>query len=143
MYSWSTETLVGAVLGPPPGEREKLALYEQKRESIQDFLTRVYYELRNLGRSVQDRAINYAATNAHQVAMVFHRAVGDDMVLDRIAAEKSSICRPGSECWDVKLAFFDPEHRFERAKRMYRLTVDVSDVVPVTVGAVHSWSVYQ
>ncbi len=66
----------------------------------------------------------------------------DTLELDGIDVEVSPICRPGSECWDVKLTFFDPARRLERARRVYRFTVDVSDVVPVTVGTVRAWSVY-
>ena len=44
------------------------------------------------------------------------------------------ICRPDSDCWDVQLLMFDPENE-RRASRVYRYTVDVSDVLPVTVGA--------
>jgi hypothetical protein len=44
-----------------------------------------------------------------------------------------------SDCWDVKLKFFDPENS-RRAKKIYRFTIDVSDTVPVTLGEVRSWS---
>lgn len=142
MYSWSTEALVHAVLGPPPKAKDELEQHEQKRTAVHNFLERVYYELRNLGLSSQERAMNYAATNAYQVEQVFHVAGSEDMELDSIGVEPSPICRPGSDCWDVKLTFFDPTSRLERARKVYRFTVDVSDVVPVTVGAVRSWSVY-
>ncbi|NER95556.1 MAG: hypothetical protein F6J86_17225 [Symploca sp. SIO1B1] len=56
--------------------------------------------------------------------------------------EKSPLCRPESDCWDVKLTFFDPSHRTQRARKVYRFTVDVSDVVSVTIGRVHSWVVF-
>ncbi|MDB9394481.1 peptidase, partial [Microcystis aeruginosa CS-573] len=45
-----------------------------------------------------------------------------------------------SECWDVKLKFFDPENGL-RAKRVFRFTIDVSDRTPVTLGEVRSWAV--
>jgi hypothetical protein len=38
--------------------------------------------------------------------------------------------------------FFNPVKRLEQARRAYRFTVDVSDVVPVTVGNVRHWDVY-
>jgi hypothetical protein len=63
------------------------------------------------------------------------------MELDTIETERSPICRPDSDCWDVKLTFFDPERVFQRARKTHRFTVDVSDVVPVTVGPVRSWYV--
>jgi hypothetical protein len=63
------------------------------------------------------------------------------MELDEIDVVRSPICRPESDCWDVKLTFFDPSRMLDRARKVYRFTVDVSDVTPVTVGSVRSWSV--
>lgn len=142
MYSWSTIALVQAVLGPPPEAEAERARHDQQRGRIQNFLDRVYYELRNLGLSAQDRAMNFAATNAFQVERVFASAATEVLELDGIDVETSPICRPDSDCWDVKLTFFDPVRRLDRARRVYRFTIDVSDVVPVTVSAVRSWSVY-
>jgi len=62
------------------------------------------------------------------------------MELDTIEVEKSPFCRYGSECWDVKLKFFDPENG-RRAKRVFRFTIDVCDRTPVTLGEVRSWAV--
>lgn len=53
---------------------------------------------------------------------------------------KSPICRPDSDCWDVELQMFDPENE-RRANRVYRYTVNVSEVLPVTVGTVRTWAV--
>lgn len=144
MYNWNTKTLLETVLGPVPDQgakpNEKLG-YEQRHSAVRNFLERVYYELQNLGISPQDRAINYAATNALNTALIFADALKDDMQLDNIEAERSSICRQDSDCWDVLLTFFDPEKQLTRARKLYRFTVDVSDVCPVMVGAVRSWSV--
>lgn len=136
MYSWSTSELVKAVAG------EQDASNEKKIEGVTNFLERVYYEVRNLGITSQDRAMNFAATNAYQVEKVYEVAVNENMSLDTISVEKSPICRPGSDCWDIKLIFFNPAKRIEQARQVYRFTVDVSDVVPVTVGKVRSWHVF-
>jgi len=48
-------------------------------------------------------------------------------------------CGLDSDCWDVKLKFFDPENS-RRAKKLFRFTIDVSDIIPVTLGEVRSWS---
>ena len=95
-----------------------------------------------MGVTSQERAINFAATNAFQIEKVYEEAIQHDLHLDGIEVEKSPICRPGSDCWDVKLTFFDPENRQARARRVYRFTIDVSDVIPVTVGAVRSFNLY-
>lgn len=110
---------------------------------VRNFLARVYHELRNRGVTPQERAINYAATNIFQAREVFEHAIQASLELDDIAVEHSSITRYGSDCWDVKLTFFSPQQRLQRAKKAYRFTVDVSDVVPVTVGETRSWSIYE
>jgi hypothetical protein len=38
------------------------------------------------------------------------------------------------------LVFFNPLKRFEEARHVYQFTVDVSDVVPVTVGELRTWA---
>ena len=141
MYSWNTAALVKAVCGPsPPGNASQKVKdeYAQKAQSLANFLLRVYDELRNLGITPQERSINYAATNAFLVAKVFEDAIKEGMDLDTIEVERSPICRQYSDCWDVKLTFFNPSKVFEQARKVYRFTVDVSDVVPVMVGPVRS-----
>lgn len=107
--------------------------------SIFDFLVRVYDELRNLGLTPQERAMNFAATNAYQAATAFADGASRKLELYKIAVKKSPICRPESDCWDVQLVMFDPEND-RRAARYYRFTVDVSEVMPVTVGRMRSWN---
>lgn len=142
MYSWSTPALVTSAVGARPSDSPAAAEHARKSEGVRNFLDRVYYELRNMGVSAHERAINYAATNAFQAAGIFSQAVRETMELDEIQVEKSPLCREGSECFDVKLSFFDPERQNQRARRQHRFTVDVSDVVPVTIGRARSWSLY-
>lgn len=133
MYSWTTSALIEAVCGSTHDE--------SAAQGVANFLERVYYELRNLGITPQERAINYAATNAFNIERIFETAMREEMDLDSIEVEPSPLCRPGSECWDVKLTFFNPRRVFEQARKVYRFTVDVSDVCPVSVGRVRSWFV--
>jgi cyanobactin maturation PatA/PatG family protease len=143
MYSWTTAALVEVIAGEPSADNdngEEREGYAEKVAAVLNFLERVYYELRNLGVTPQDRALNYAATNALIVAGIFEEALKAGMELDTIEVERSPICRPDSECWDVVLCFFDPESVLH-SRKCYRFTVDVSDVCPVMVGKVRSWSV--
>jgi hypothetical protein len=87
------------------------------------------------------RAINFAATNALNVERVFESALREEMELDTIEVERSPICPPGSDCWDVKLTFFHPRRVFEQARRAYRFTINVADVCPTMIGPVRSWFV--
>jgi len=60
------------------------------------------------------------------------------MQLDSIDVVRSPFCRKDSDCWDVKLKFFDPEND-RRANRVLRYTIDVSDIMPVTLGTPRLW----
>ena len=99
---------------------------------LKSFLHRIYYDLRNLGQLDRDRALNFAATNAFQAASTFAEAIDSGMELDSIEVEKSPFCRLNSNCWDVKLKFFDSEDG-KRSKRLYRFTIDVANIMPVTL----------
>jgi cyanobactin maturation PatA/PatG family protease len=144
MFSWTTAALIEAVVGSAPEASDASALqdFTDKTEGLENFLDRVYYELRNLGMTPEERALNFAATNAFQMDRVFEKAAGESLELDTIDVEKSPICKPGSDCWDVKLVFFNPERRTQQARRIYRFTIDVSNVIPVTVGGIRSWNIY-
>ena len=104
-----------------------------------EFLARVYHDLRNLGANPADRALNYAATNAFQATEAVQAALAQGLALDTIGVQRSPFCRQDSDCWDVKLRFFDPENS-RRARRVHRFTIDVSDALPVSLGPVRSWS---
>jgi hypothetical protein len=141
MYSWTTAALTDAVAGPLPAnapEPERNG-HQQRRAGVRNFLARVYHELRNLGVTPQDRALNFAATNAFEMGTIYADALREHMELDRIAVAPSPVGRPGSDCWDVEAYFFYPERQVQTVRRVYRFTVDVSDNVPVTVGELRSW----
>lgn len=142
MTPWSAKALIQSVLGKSPAKKQDRMSYEQEAADISNFLERIYYEMRNPGVTPQERAINYAATHAAQVGRVFRETVKAGLKLDAITAERTPLCRPGSDCWDVKLTFFHPSKRLEEARLVYRLTVDVSDLVPVTMGKARQWHIY-
>jgi len=139
MYGWKINTLIESAIETVSTEHE-IADEARMRRSLTSFLNRIYYDLRNVGQIARDRALNFAATNAFQAVQTFSQAVAMGMELHSIEVEKSPFCRYGSECWDVKLKFFDPENGL-RAKRVFRFTIDVSDRTPVTLGKVRSWAV--
>ena len=91
------------------------------------------------GVTPEDRALNYAATNAFQARRVVEAATVQGLDLERITVHKSPICRPDSDCYDVEVTFFNPDNT-NVASRVFRFTVDVSDVIPVTIGAVLQWT---
>jgi hypothetical protein len=143
-YSWTTRALLDAVAGPPPAPDAPAAAREEhdrRTAGVCNFLERVYHEVRNLGLAPPDRALNYAATNAFQIEKIYEAVLKEKerMELDAVGVTRSPLCRPRSECWDVELAFFFPDRPVQAVRKVYRFTVDVSDVVPVTVGRIRSW----
>ncbi len=158
MYAWQVNQIIDRVIqairdqipaGDPPLTPEQEA---QVRYSLENFLMRIYYDLRNLGQTSQERAQNFAATNIFQGADALVKVLSNQsrtwvssmtsqavtMQLDSFNVERSPFCRKDSDCWDVKIRFFDPEN-VDRAKRVIRYTIDVSDMMPVTLGEVRLW----
>jgi hypothetical protein len=139
LYQWSIQLLIKDLAGSHPEvENTNSDLYQ----SLDNFLERIYYEVRNLGQAPSDRAINYMATNIFEAGDVFADALAGPapLTLDSIYAEKSPLCRPKSDCWDVVMRFFNPKDRMGTALTEYRLTVDVSDISPVAIGTRRKWA---
>ncbi|WP_417914553.1 S8 family serine peptidase [Candidatus Electronema sp. JM] len=155
MYSWTISALTDKVMDElvmpvltipdnATGRPDK----EQIRESIKNYLYRVYYEYRNLGMTSQERALNFSATKMVNLVQAFLYNLEEaeegspqkvlKRVLDQITVKKSPVCRPGSDCQDVELSFFDPENA-QRACLVATFTVDVSEVLPVEIGHVRTW----
>lgn len=136
IYGWSIAALIEQLMqANPTGASE-----QDYRNKIQEYLERIYYEFRNLGTTPQERALNFSATNAFQIADVMSTGTAADVGLDTITVEKSPICRPDSDCYDVKVKFFNLQDS-RRAGKVFRFTVDVSEAIPVSIGRVRSWSV--
>ena len=140
LCNWSREKLIDAAI-EAIGCDEDLSDKQKKKIAglIDEFLDRIYFELRNNGRTSQERALNYAGTNLVEVGGIFIKEEKARRTLDMIRVEPSSISRPGSDCWDITLAFFNTKRPLETVRTIHRYTVDVSDVIPVTVGHTRSW----
>ncbi|MBX8691992.1 PatA/PatG family cyanobactin maturation protease [Mycobacterium sp. 20091114027_K0903767] len=155
LYTWNENNLVKAVLGAIDFDKltNQLGIDRSKAESrtelkLRQMLDKVYYELRNLGSSSADRAINYTATNAFIFSDVMAKGllagelVDGDVTslysLESITAVKSPFGRLDCDCWDVKITFFSPENE-RRARVVYQATVDVSDPWPVQLAPIHQY----
>jgi cyanobactin maturation PatA/PatG family protease len=156
--SWNEARLVDAIIGDVQkaahGAGQAVLPTPDVQTTIRAFLDKVYYQFRNLGQSSADRALNYAGTNAFlfggqiQKGLLSGRVVPatrakeDDKqhlyALESIRVSKSPYCRPGSDCQDVTVTFFDPEND-QRAKTVYQFTYDVSDELPVSLAPVHQF----
>jgi len=138
MYGWKVNTLVNAAMAAISRQVDE-AQAPLVRQALTAFLNRVYNDLRNVGQTSRDRALNFAATNIFQVALTFAQAIAEGRQLDTINVEKSPFCRINSDCWDVKLEFYDPDNN-RRGRKVFRFTLDVVLLMPVTLGEVRSWS---
>jgi cyanobactin maturation PatA/PatG family protease len=135
MFSWKTSALVDLIQKQAKGDRAA-------DTPLLDFLNRVYSQTHNLGLTSQDRAINFAATDALMNAGIFRKIRKDhaELEFDSFSVERSPICRADADCWDVVLYFYDPTNLM-RARRAIRYTIDVADVVPIIVGEQREYSV--
>jgi cyanobactin maturation PatA/PatG family protease len=128
-YTWDLYTLLGADPAQWPA-------------GAQGFLERIYNEFRNVGIAAQDRALNYSAMNAYNTRRIFADVAKSGLRLDTVEVDRSVICRPESDCWDVTYRFFNPTQVLTQAREVYQYTIDVSDVVPVAVGPLRQWQIY-
>lgn len=106
---------------------------------LSDFRNMMTRKYRNLGITGRDRALNYASTSAFRAFEIIEQASGEKMVLDDIAVVKSAACRPGSDCYDVRLTMFIPSD-VKASLRVFQFTLDVSDTIPVNIGEISFWS---
>jgi len=136
MYGWNVPSLVETALTTLATSEVDSTLL---REGLTAFLNRVYHDLRNLGQTSRDRALNFAVTNTFQATATFAEAIASQRQLDTIAVEKSPYCRLNNDCWDVVLTFHDPEDG-RRSRQVFRFTVDVADSLPVSVGQIKRWA---
>ncbi|MEP4032329.1 S8 family serine peptidase [Roseibium polysiphoniae] len=134
MFSWTPHELAKAVLKPSAKQEEV--------DRLRNFLERIYYELRNRGAEPQHRAMNFAATNAHVAGEIFQDAFNKKLELNAMNVQRSPVSRPGTDCWDIICEFFNPFKRDEEARMIYRYTVDVTGLMPVTFGPLRSWRAY-
>ncbi|NET57835.1 MAG: PatA/PatG family cyanobactin maturation protease [Symploca sp. SIO2E6] len=150
LSNWSPPQLVRQVLHDRPSQPgPEQDVYNARSSAITEYLQRIYYSLLNLGITPQDRAKNFSATNIVQVAHAIKELIPESsepnkkekLALDTITVEKSTICPPNADCWDIKLIFFDPSD-LRQAREVVLFTIDVSNVMPVSIGAVRHWPIY-
>lgn len=81
IYAWRTNQQVASALRTAgldpevkPGDPQWY-LVTKVRQVFRNILNKLYYQYRNLGETSPDRALNYAATNAFQLAQVLGQAI--------------------------------------------------------------------
>ena len=129
-FSESTRLDWPALATPPTPQIER---------AMRDALDLISFRRPQSPEVSRERAVNFAATNGYQVAAAFLDAMNEGLSFEGYGVEYSPFARVSGNCWDVVLRFIDPDVD-ERAPREYRLTVDIDDVVPVTVGRMRRWA---
>ncbi len=127
MFEWAADSIANALEDGIIDEAEKAEILK----CANNYHKRVYRQLRNLGQTPHDRAVNFAATIGYQ--RLIHNSQNKHLELDGIEAKPSATCRPNSDCWDLQLTLFDPEKPYRQAKTVYGFTVDVAEIDPVVL----------
>ena len=108
---------------------------EEKMKALLDV---IYDQIRNYGVAARDRAVNFAVTAAFRlISEVAKKLDSSGYGLNSIYVSPSPIHRRGAECFDIKIQCFKFGNTMDQ--RFYRLTIDVSDVVPSRVGELLKW----
>lgn len=127
LYGWRRRDQVMRLPLPPRGRVE----LERMLDAIDDGEP-------NDGTHSHVRAINYLVTNPAQLAWSAGVASEQGFRFDTIGVQRSTLNRPYSDCWDIDLTFRDPE-RPARARLVHRHSVDVGDILPVSIGRPRTW----
>ena len=119
----------------------------KRSDALQSYLDRILFELRNMGTQSSERALNYVVTYAmtqilprFQLKTLLGAMFERGMMLEDFAVRRNERCRPGGDCWDVSLRFFNPNSVTQSAHPSFRIAVDVSTVKPLIVGQLQSWN---
>ena len=122
MYSWTTDALVKAVVG----DRRRSSPAERRRgvRPPRQGRGRPRVPPESLPRAAQPRIDRRGARRELRGDQRLrgrrrssNRPSGNRWSLDTIEVERSPICRPDSDCWDVKIHFFYPSARCRRYAR--------------------------
>jgi len=119
-------------------EINKLEDREAATRFLTDFSNIVTRKYRNLGLLSSERALNYAATAVFRAFSIVQQAGDLGLIIDDVIVLRSAACRTGSECYDVQLRLF-VQSDVTAALHIFQFTVDVSDTIPVSIGAPSNW----
>jgi hypothetical protein len=127
LYAWTVESSV-----------DSSGLDVDSREILLSILRAIKDESRNDGAGGPARTLNYLMANPVQLAMSAVSAQREGFTFGGLNILRSTFSRPYSDCWDIELVFVDTEDEF-RAGLIHRHTVDVADIMPVSVGKLKAW----
>jgi hypothetical protein len=115
-----------------------LDLTEKAHVETERMLSSIMNQEPNDGTYSHVRALNYLVTNPAQLAWSATVATEQGFCFESLSVQRSTLNRPYSNCWDIDLIFGAPE-RTARAKLMHKHSVDVGDLLPVSIGSPRVW----
>lgn len=127
LYAWTLESSVA-----------RTNLDADAGEILSSMLRAIQEESRNDGAGGPSRTLNYLTANPVQLVMSALSAQREGFTFDGFGIVRSTFSRPNSECWDIELRFTDVDDEF-RAGLIHLHTVDVADILPVSVGRLKAW----
>lgn len=127
LYGWRRRDQVARLPLPPAGQVQ-----------LQRMLDVIDDGEPNDGTHSHVRAINYLVTNPAQLAWSAGVASAEGFSFESLSVRRSTLNRPYSDCWDIDLTFADTEHE-DRARLLHRHSVDVGDLLPVSIGSPRTW----
>jgi hypothetical protein len=134
-HSWSLARLHSAIEEAIQTSGSS-ALLDTIMAGIDNILKHLDERVRNRGVSSQDRALNYAATRMVDILPSVASslvATSSTFELDDVSPPtRSSIGPSGTDCWEVEIAFFNPDS-VVAARVVVSQTIDVSDVIPYRI----------
>ncbi|MEM6717974.1 MAG: S8 family serine peptidase [Bacteroidota bacterium] len=108
------------------------------RKQLISILNRLYVTTLNMGKTPEDRALNYSLYNILELSDIVKKATDKKLQLSGYQVVPSKIERQNSIIREVQLTFFDPEDT-NKAARTYSMQVDVSGVTPIMIGDIQEW----
>ena len=127
LYAWTLESSVA-----------RTNLSSEAEAILLCMLRAIKDESRNDGAGGPARTLNYLMANPLQLAMSALGAQSEGFTFGDFGIVRSTFSRPNSECWDIQLRFIDEDDEF-RSGLIHRHTVDVADILPVSVGQMKAW----
>jgi hypothetical protein len=127
LYAWTLESTV-----------TRSNLDSASSEILLSILRDIRSHARNDGAGGPARALNYLLANPVQLVMSTLGARREGLSFKDFGILRSTFSRPYSDCWDIELRFIDADDEF-RSQLVHRHTIDVADILPVSVGQMKAW----
>ena len=152
MQNWVANAMIGAfgiALAPSGADTVPVPSATQLNLFLSHLMSRMLEETRNFGKTGMERARNFVATDIltrfvkvleGDNLLIFYKFVNNwdnlqNIWLDRVTVVPSPSCRPKSECYDVRIYFFDANSDL-LAELVVSISVDINNSVPAFISEI-------